>query len=277
MSPAQDGTGHKWREEEGAGSQPRHCLTAVYNAQPQGLFPVIEQPEKSVNPGSCTCMTGTYTGQHILPGLPNPMPSSLPPRTVVDQQRQRKSRQHEGAALTFASCLVTKSTKPKPLCTPVPVIFFGRRTVFSSPKVLETKGRHRRLGAEACEGGRGSGLRLRSQPLQVTGDRWFQGHPPPRHIHVASHSPTASPHSAGVASFFLLATKWGREGTIRLEVLMEKFWCLSCHLGDTWTPVLSPWDESCTHCARSGRDCLCLRVKARDVGVLPRLSQAVST
>lgn len=164
---------------------------------------------------------------------------------------------------------MTKSTKQKPLCAPVPVIFFGRRTVFSSPKVLETKGRHRRLGAEACEGGRGSELRLRSQPLQVTGDRWFQGHPPPRHIHVASHSPTASPHSAGVASFFLLATKWGREGTIRLEVLMEKFWCLSCHLGDTWTPVLSPWDESCTHCARLGRDCLCLRVKARDVGVLP--------
>lgn len=144
------------------------------------------------------------------------------------------------AVLTFASCLVTKSTKPKPLCAPVPVIFFGRRTVFSSPKVLETKGQQQRLRTEAYEGGRGSGLRLRSQSLQVTRDGWFQKHPPPRHIHVASHFPTARPLSEGVASFSLLATKWGREGTIRLEVLMGNFWCLSCHLGDTWTPVFSP-------------------------------------
>ena len=43
--------------------------------------------------------------------------------------------------LTFASCLVRKSTKPKPLCVPVPVSFFGKRTVFSSPKVLEQKTR----------------------------------------------------------------------------------------------------------------------------------------
>lgn len=90
--------------------------------------------------------------------------------------------------------------------------------------------------------------------LQVTGDCWLQEHPLPRHVHVASYFPTASPRSsAGVASFSLLATNRGREGTIRLEVLMGNFWCLSCHLGDTWTPVLSPQDESCTHCARSGR------------------------
>lgn len=44
-----------------------------------------------------------------------------------------------GHGLTFASCFVRKSTKPNPLCVPVPVIFFGKRTVFSSPKVLETK------------------------------------------------------------------------------------------------------------------------------------------
>lgn len=174
----------------------------------------------------------------------------------------------EGAALTFASCLVTKSTKPKPLCAPVPVIFFGRRTVFSSPKVLEDK--RPTSETEACQGGRGSGLRLRSQSLQVTRDGWLQELPPPRHTHVASHFPTASPHSAGVASFSLLATKWGREGTIRLE----NFWCLSCHLGDTWTPVLSPWDESCTHCARPGKAPamgrgLCLRIKAQDAGGFP--------
>lgn len=38
---------------------------------------------------------------------------------------------------TFASCLVRKSIKPKPLWFPVPAAFFGRRTVFSSPNVLK--------------------------------------------------------------------------------------------------------------------------------------------
>lgn len=72
-------------------------------------------------------------------------------------------------------------------------------------------------------------------------------------VHVVSHFPTASPlYSAGVAFFSLLATTPGREGTIRLEVLMGNFWCLSCHLGDTWTLVLSSWDESCTGCTRPG-------------------------
>lgn len=46
-----------------------------------------------------------------------------------------------GHCLTFASCFVRKSTKPKPRCEPVPLIFFGKRTVFSSPKVLETEGK----------------------------------------------------------------------------------------------------------------------------------------
>lgn len=41
---------------------------------------------------------------------------------------------------------------------------------------------------------------------------------------MASHFPTASPRSsAGVAFFSLLATARGREGTIRLEVLMGNF------------------------------------------------------
>lgn len=67
------------------------------------------------------------------------------------------------------------------------------------------------------------------------------GTPTTRLVHVASHFPTASPRfSAGVAFFSLLATTGGREGTIGLEVLMGNFWCLSCHLGDTWTLVLSP-------------------------------------
>lgn len=42
--------------------------------------------------------------------------------------------------LTLASCLVRKSTKPKPRCDPVPAIFLGSRTVFSSPKVLGMRG-----------------------------------------------------------------------------------------------------------------------------------------
>lgn len=41
-----------------------------------------------------------------------------------------------GLGLTLASCLVRKSTKPKPRWEPVPAIFLGSRTVFSSPKVL---------------------------------------------------------------------------------------------------------------------------------------------
>jgi hypothetical protein len=90
----------------------------------------------------------------------------------INHQRQGESGRHEaatllppqglcaslGVALTFASCLVMKSTKPKPRWAPVPVIFFGRRTVFSSPKVLETKrqtSESERWGPKGFEGHQG--------------------------------------------------------------------------------------------------------------------------
>lgn len=73
--------------------------------------------------------------------------------------------------------------------------------------------------------------------LWVARDLWLQEHPPPGLAHMASHSPTPSPRSfAGVAFFSLLATTQGREGTIRLEVLMDNFgvspatWGTSGHL-----------------------------------------------
>lgn len=39
--------------------------------------------------------------------------------------------------LTFASFFVTKSTKPNPLCVPVPTNFFGNLTDLRSPKTLK--------------------------------------------------------------------------------------------------------------------------------------------
>lgn len=56
-----------------------------------------------------------------------------------------------GGALTLASCLVRKSTKPNPRCAPVPVIFLGKRTVFSSPKVLGRKAQGS-FRTEVCQG-----------------------------------------------------------------------------------------------------------------------------
>lgn len=39
--------------------------------------------------------------------------------------------------LTLASCFVQNSTNAKPLCGPVPTIFFGNLSAFISPKVLK--------------------------------------------------------------------------------------------------------------------------------------------
>ncbi len=47
----------------------------------------------------------------------------------------KRYRKIETDAPTLASCLVRKSMKPKPRWAP-PIPFFGRRTVFSSPNVL---------------------------------------------------------------------------------------------------------------------------------------------
>ena len=53
--------------------------------------------------------------------------------------------------LTLASCLVMKSTKPKPRWDPVPLAFLGKRTVFSSPNVLARGDVHIRASLkQAC-------------------------------------------------------------------------------------------------------------------------------
>lgn len=123
--------------------------------------------------------------------------------------------------------MVRKSTKPKPRCVPVPVIFLGKRTVFSSPKVLATKDKHRNLRTEACAQG---GLAVNT--LMPLGDKRCMR----RHVHSHVCPPPASLSPSGPPPW---PPRWvpGR-GRIRLETLLEQSQVLS----DNWrlrTPVLS--------------------------------------
>lgn len=104
------------------------------------------------------------------------MPRLLRALLFLPQRAREEGLVWQGPGLTFASCLVTKSTKPNPLCVPVPVIFFGKRTVFSSPKVLGTKSRNGGFRTEACQGGWGAGRTLTHSFLPARGQRCWQGH-----------------------------------------------------------------------------------------------------
>lgn len=118
-----------------------------------------------------------------------------------------------GHCLTFASCLVRKSTKPNPLCAPVPVIFFGKRTVFSSPKVLGTIGRSQVL---RTEGWKAVGVRVGGRTdshmlIMVTGEWVLMVCQLPHQDVLRGMSGLPLP---------ALAATLGRKGMIRLEILM---------------------------------------------------------
>lgn len=94
-------------------------------------------------------------------------PTSVKRPCCFSHKGPRKERPGgRGPGLTFASCLVRKSTKPNPLCEPIPVIFFGKRTVFSSPKVLGIKTRE--FQNRGLQRGRGGGGRTDSHPLTLS-------------------------------------------------------------------------------------------------------------
>lgn len=143
----------------------------------------------------------------------------------------------EGSHLTLASCFMRKSMKPKPLCVPIPAIFFGKHTIFSPPKVL---GKKDKWGSEHQGPQRRQGwqevlrqhLRVWRQVLQAQVTQWVR--------------PTGSMFWGCTLFSLALGSKRTRQGTVSWGMLMGIF-------GST-PRFCRPW---CTHPPLPERETIC--------------------
>lgn len=192
-------------------------------------------------------MTDTCTHQHIH-GPPSPIPSALLQGGWVSQQRQGESGRHEAAPAALPSSGLRASPgdsahlcvllgdevhKAKAPVSAGPCHLLWQAHCLQLPEGARDKRQTSKTGPRALRDARVLDP-VGYQRLLVAGT------PTTPACSCGFPVPHSQPSSAGVAFFSLLATTGGREGTIGLEVLMGNFWCLSCHLGDTWTLVLSP-------------------------------------